>query len=292
MTSRADAHIHLFAGGYQGKSFASRPGVSIDEVACYESLAREHDVTAALVVGYTGERWCIGNNEYLARLAPDHEWIKPVACIDVESPPTLLYLELLYDQGFVGVSLFLSSEETRQLDRISPDVWRWLDEHNWLISANAERDKWSDWISVLESFPRLRLLVSHLGQPPSVAGPLLSEEAASVMRPVMQLAKYSGVRVKLSGFYSLSSPGHDYPHGAAWSYVEELGECFSVDRLLWGSDFSPCLDWVTFPQTIDLFEKMPSLHPRDIELITGGNLLALLDAVETGSSGNRSRQGI
>ena len=57
MTRRADAHIHLFARGYQDKSFASRLGVSIDEVSCYDSLTREHDVAAALVVGYGGEDW-------------------------------------------------------------------------------------------------------------------------------------------------------------------------------------------------------------------------------------------
>lgn len=31
MTRRADARIHLFSGCYQGGSFASRPGVSMDE---------------------------------------------------------------------------------------------------------------------------------------------------------------------------------------------------------------------------------------------------------------------
>ena len=79
MSSRADAHVHLFAGGFRGKSFASRPGVSIDEVACYDSLAQEHDITAALVVGYTGEIWCKDNNEHLAGLSPNHDWIRSLA---------------------------------------------------------------------------------------------------------------------------------------------------------------------------------------------------------------------
>ena len=57
MAVRADAHIHLFDGGYQNKSFASRPGVSDDEAAYYDSLSREHDVVAALVVGYAVDRF-------------------------------------------------------------------------------------------------------------------------------------------------------------------------------------------------------------------------------------------
>jgi hypothetical protein len=100
MTTRADAHIHLFAGGYRGGSFASTPGVSIDEARCYDSLAREHDVAAA-------------------------------------SPPS-------------------------------------------------------------------------------------REQAGNAMRQVTDLAMYPGVRVKLSGFYALTLPGHDFPHQAAWPYVEQL----------------------------------------------------------------------
>ena len=35
MNERADAHIHLFEGGYRG-SWTGRPGVDLDEAACYE----------------------------------------------------------------------------------------------------------------------------------------------------------------------------------------------------------------------------------------------------------------
>ena len=34
---KADAHIHLFEGGYQGGSLTSRPGVEVDELLCYQS---------------------------------------------------------------------------------------------------------------------------------------------------------------------------------------------------------------------------------------------------------------
>ena len=133
---------------------------------------------------------------------------------------------------------------------------------------------------MLEPFPQLRLLVSHLGLPPAAASPLAPGQAARAMRSVIELSKYPGVLVKLSGFYALTSPGHNYPHEAAWPYVEQLVGAFSCDRLLWGSDFIPCLDWITFPQTIDLFNKMRFLSPRDVAMITGENLFGLLDEVK------------
>ena len=282
MMTLADAHIHLFDGGFQDNSFASRPGVSIDEGACYDSLAREHDVAAALIVGYEGETWCTDNNAYLAEQLPRFDWIQPVAYVAMDSPPTVQDLEDLREQGFVGVSLFVfGDKDVERLKQLPGDLWRWLEERNWLVSANAQDDAWTAWQPVLEQFPQLRLLVSHLGQPAAAASPPGPEQTARAMRPVTELSKYPGVRVKLSGFYVLTSPGHDYPHKAAWPYAEQLTKSFSCDRLLWASDFSPCLDWVTFPQTIDIFDKMPFLSDSDVARITGGNLLALLDEVKS-----------
>ena len=68
MSERADAHIHLFEGGYCG-SLAGRPGVQLDEVALYSALAAEHGVRCALVVGYAGEPWCTSNNAWIAAQA-------------------------------------------------------------------------------------------------------------------------------------------------------------------------------------------------------------------------------
>lgn len=280
MTRRADAHIHLFARGYQDKSFASRPGVSIDEVSCYDSLTREHDVAAALVVGYGGEDWCVENNEYLAKQSPQYDWIQPVAYVDIDSTPTVQDLHNLQRKGFVGVSLFVFGDNAERLGQIPTSFWSWVDQCRWIVSANSTGDAWTAWQPILEQFPQLRLLVSHLGLPPATATPPESQQTARAMRSVTELAKFPGVRVKLSGFYALTLPGHDYPHEAAWPYVEQLTESFSCQRLLWGSDFSPCLDWITFPQTMDLFDKMPFLTESDVARITGENLLALLDEVE------------
>ena len=116
MTRRADAHIHLFADGYQGKSFASRPGVSIDEAACYDCLTREHDVAAALVVGCGGEDWCAGNNACLAEQPPWYGWAEPVAYVAIDSALTVQELDNLHEQGFVGVSLFVFGNDAGRLE--------------------------------------------------------------------------------------------------------------------------------------------------------------------------------
>ena len=82
--------------------------------------------------------------------------------------------------------------------------------------------------------------------------------------------------MKLSGYYALTSPAHDFPHSYAWPLTEELFDDFGPDRLLWGSDFSPSLDFLSFPQTFELFNKMPFFRQENIKAILGENLLRLL----------------
>ena len=96
------------------------------------------------------------------------------------------------------------------------------------------------------------------------------------LESVLALAVYPSARVKLSGFYALTEPGFDYPHRAAWPYVEEIAAAFGTGRLLWGSDFSPSLEHVSFPQTLGLFEHMSFFSSDERLKIEGGNLLALL----------------
>ncbi len=279
MSERADAHIHLFEGGYQD-SFVKRLGRPIDEAVCYASLAEDHGVKAALVVGYADVPWAAENNRYLARMVAQYDWVHPVAYYDAGEPPTTDDLERLRSGGFVGLSFYIFGQErVDALLSISDEVWSWLTSRQWLISVNSKGEDWAAWQTILQQHGELRLLVSHLGLPPKVGEPPTEAGAREAMASVLALAGFPQSRVKLSGFYAMTDPGHDYPHRAAWPYVEALLAAFGAERLLWASDFSPCLDWLTFPQTFGLFSRMPFLSEADRERIEGANLLALLDEV-------------
>jgi len=274
MAPHADAHIHLFEHSLSG-SFPARPGVCMDEAACYDSLAAENDVAAALVVCYAaGERYA-GNNEYVAGLVPRYQWIRPAAFVDVGAPPSLDTLETWRDQGFIGVTMYPGAA-LDDLHRFPDEVWDWMVANRWLLSVNSSGEAWSAWTDVLERHQQLRLVMSHLGLPTKVSEPIDLGAARAAMVHQVGLAQYPQVRVKLSGFYALTEPSYDYPHELAWPYVEALMEAFGVERLLWASDYTPCLNHHTFVQTLHLFDGMPFLGPDDRERITGGNLLQLL----------------
>jgi predicted TIM-barrel fold metal-dependent hydrolase len=278
MPDRADAHIHVFEHGY-AEGFTARPGVRIDEGAVYTSLAGQHDVRRALVVGYEGEAWAGSNNAYIARLARQYAWMCPLAFVRPASLTTA-GLDALEDQGFMGISMYLvQAADLPPLPDVDDTAWSWLARRRWPISLNSCCPFLAAWAGILERHPDLRLVVSHLGQPKRVARPPSAGEAAEALAGLLALARHPGPRVKLSGFYSITLPGHAYPHRAAWPYVEALAGAFGTGRLLWGSDFIPCLDDLTFPQTYSMFAEMPFLGPRDLEAIEGGNLLAMIEDV-------------
>ena len=97
--SKADAHIHLFEGGYQGGSLTSRPGVEVDELLCYQSLMKDHHIEAALVVGFEGDAFCRQNNDFLAELIPYHPWIYASAYCHLDHQPDYTTVGKLENEG-------------------------------------------------------------------------------------------------------------------------------------------------------------------------------------------------
>lgn len=280
MSIRADAHLHFFRPGYAAVLPDSCRRQLPDEVTLYKALAQQHAIEQVLAVGYEGQSWAAGNNSYLAELAGEHAWIRPVAFLGDPAQLDIDGLERLAAQKFVGLSVYVFDDVIEgALARVDAVVWAWLEKRRWLLSVNSKGARWAAFVKILERHPNLRLLVSHLGLPPAAEGAMTEGSAHQRLESVNALAGFPGVCVKLSGFYALTVPGYDYPHRNAWPYVAALIESFGVQRLLWGSDFSPSLELVSFPQTIGLLALMPFLTDKDRAQIEGTNLLRILGEV-------------
>ncbi|HXF61104.1 MAG TPA: amidohydrolase family protein [Caldilineaceae bacterium] len=278
MIARADAHAHFFAPGYVDRLPQSCRRILPDEVTLYRAHAELHHIAQVLAVGYEGEAWASGNNRYLATLATQHGWLRPVAFVADPAALTESVLAEWREQGFVGISLY-GETAVAALPAARPDVWTWLAERRWLISINLPIHHWQALTPVLERQPELRVLASHLGMPPAHATPPDLETARAQMEPLLALASFPGVHVKVSGFYALTEPGYAYPHRAAWPYVEAAALAFGPERLLWGSDFSPALEQVSFDQTVAVLDELPGFSAQERAQIAGANLTRLLNEI-------------
>lgn len=269
----ADAHLHLFRRGFPGVYGKSLLGT---EINVYETLRGAHGITAGLVVGYEGEDIDPGNNAYIRWLAADRPWIATVANVDTLSVPSAAAVASLIDCGHAGLSLYISSNSAAQAVVAWPvSVWDVLNQGRALISLNITPEYLSVLAPVMARHSGCWFLVSHMGLPGQykLAPPL--EDAAARLAPLIQLAGLSNVVVKISGLYAISDPPFAYPHHAAQPFINLLLDRFGPARCLWGSDFSPALDHVSFAQTVSN-PWLDHLDDGERALVMGENLLRLL----------------
>lgn len=261
----ADSHIHLFKNGYQdsGKN----------ALESYLPLIHEFSISRALVIGYEGEPWALGNNAYIANLSRSNSWISPVAFLKA-SDLSLENLEFLVAQGFVGISLYVfTSEDVEILQDIDDEIWQWLVDKKWLISINSKGDHLLLWIEVLNRNPTLTLLISHIGLITIPTKSTSEGEIAIALKTITSLMNFKNVYLKLSGFYALEPTDPVHAYRLLDPYIRYVVEKFSVDKLIWGSDFPLSLDKVSFVQT---FENLNYIKPLKLQNILEDNLQRLL----------------
>lgn len=271
----ADAHIHLFdrsSGDGAGQLVA-------DEVAVYERLRDEHRIGRSLVVGYEGESWAQGNNRFLADVARDRPWVAPLAYQRCDSPPASDEIRRLLDNGFAGISAYVSSSADVAAFRDWPAATlQELAQTRSIISLNIAAHHLGGLEEVFDRLGSACVLLSHLGLPgPPKTWP--KGDFLEALRPVLQAARHEAVGVKVSGLYAVSDPPHRYSHSDAWPLITAIRESFGVERLYWGSDFPSVLERLSFPQTVDVLNHL-SWTPHEFELVMGANMIRAIESVD------------
>jgi predicted TIM-barrel fold metal-dependent hydrolase len=86
---------------------------------------------------------------------------------------------------------------------------------------------------VAERFPRLTLIVDHLGlrQPPLDQA---DDPPFARLPQLLDLARFANVHVKLCGLPGLSR--ERFPYRDAWPALRAITDAFGAERLMWGSD--------------------------------------------------------
>jgi L-fuconolactonase len=231
----------------------------------YESCRREHRIDTALVIGYEGDREYCGNNQHVAHLSERYDWIVPVAFTPTDAPA-------VPPEPFVGIAVYLSTDaDARRFAEWPLEFGRALGRERMIVSVNAAPESLRLGRDGFRTLDGCQVLVSHLGEPGIYDSPPSPEQASTALEPVLSLSDLDHVGVKLSGLYALSNPSHDYPHAVARPFIERIADVFGTERLYWGSDFSPALDYVSFAQTIAAVSDLP-WSDSERAAIMGGNL--------------------
>jgi len=277
MMRLADSHIHLFRNGYtigpNGPGF-----VLANELIAYEGLRKRHQIDRALVVCYEGLPVFRGNNADVARLRRSHRWIAPVAFCHVTKPPAAALIRRYAQQHFVGISLYATSPaEADALCAWPTAVLEQMNELGLIVSINARPESISRLSPFVSRLNGCSILFSHFGLPGPRVGKLSQKTARKRLTPLFSLARQKNVGVKISGMYAISSDRNYYD--SAQIYLRAVYAALGPRRLYWGSDFSPVLANISFPQTIDAISGS-GLPESDLRAIMHGNLMRLIATVE------------
>jgi L-fuconolactonase len=271
----ADAHLHLFRGGYAG-AYGRSPAGTGDEADVYETFRRVHHIVAGLVVGYEDGEIDPANNAYVRRLAQTRDWMTTVAFVRSGLPPDQRHLAGLLAAGHRGIALYLNDAAAAEsVAGWAPDLWALLSDQGAIVSLNVATGVLAALAPLIRRYQGCSFLVSHLGEPGSFRRAPSAADAERRLEPLLSLSALSNVYVKISGLYAVSDPPHDFPHPQATPFVRLLLDSFGPLRCLWGSDFSPCLDHVSFAQVADPVQ-LAGLPEPDYARVMGGNLMDLL----------------
>jgi L-fuconolactonase len=271
----ADAHVHLFGVGYAGRLGASPAGG--DELEVYERMRANYQIECALVVGYEGEKRYAGNSREIFSLAMERPWMFPLPFLGVAAPPAVAELRDWRERGAVGYSIYLKTESDGiTFGNWPADTLAELGAQRAILSLNATPGALARAREVIVAIDGARVIFSHLGLPGRSGAAPTRMQARERLEPLLELAAHSNVAVKLSGLYAVSDPPYKFPNDAAQPFVDVLLDTFGPLRMMWGSDFAPVLDYLSFAQVADP-QPLSACTPGEVENVMGLNLLRMLN---------------
>ena len=117
--------------------------------------------------------------------------------------------------------------------------------------------------------PNTRIVVDHLGLLQPFEPPKPAEPWADLPK-LMALAKYDNVVVKISGAGTLAK--EPFPYKDIWDPLRRIFDAFSLDRCMWGTDWTRAVAFLTYKEGVDAFRLTDRLSDSERAMLMGGTL--------------------
>jgi predicted TIM-barrel fold metal-dependent hydrolase len=129
------------------------------------------------------------------------------------------------------------------------------------------RPEHADQVEVIaRRHPNLILIIDHMGYPQV-------EEPAAAFQPIVDLARFDNIYLKLSDVAGRSRQA--YPYLDVHPFIQRLHTAFGAGRMMWGTGYPGHHrlkhNWPPLAQELQLIrEGLPFLTPAEIDQILGG----------------------
>ncbi|MDM0075850.1 amidohydrolase family protein [Variovorax sp. J2P1-59] len=261
-----DAQVHPWA---QGESTGHHRRDPITSAV----LQKEMEAAGVDRVVLVPPLWDPHGNVYaleMARQLPDKFTV--MGLLDAARPDAAQQLRHWRDQaGMRGVRFLLNTPDRIQpwADGLLDPLWP-IAEETGLVVAMLAPGHLQIARQVAQAYPRLKLIVDHLGVPRGAVG----ATAFKHLPELLELAQFPNVRVKAVGVgdYAMDP----YPFKSLEAPLRQVFDAFGADRVIWGSDLSRLHH--SYAQCVAHFrEHLPYLGEADLARVMGQNILDLLE---------------
>jgi L-fuconolactonase len=272
MTPSFDAHTHIWERPWQ--QFVVGTG--------RKGTYAQRDLMLWLLDKFGVERACVlaacddehpDNNRFVARLCratPDRFVMFSEVPLQSGSRNVLL-ARTLEDWPAVGFRYQVPKHEN-PTDWSAPGLeafWAKADSAELAVALNLSPAQAGQLPPLIKRYPHIRWLLDHMGRPSY-------SMSDAEYRPVLELAAYPNVFVKISGFYAFTAPAVGYPYADLARFVAQLRTAYGPNRMLWGSDAPPVLDFGSYEQSFQcLMQSHMGLTASDLNCLFGGTAHAL-----------------
>lgn len=267
-----DAHLHIW------RRYSNYPRPAETIISPYSDVPvellldymEEHHVDRAVLVQsvYYGE-----DNSYVAdcaRAKPDK-----YAAVCVVNPSKQDAVEQLNywieERGCKGLRLRpINPNEASTFGKAnSYPLWERASQLGVVINILAAPRHLSAIHDLAKLFPSVPIIIDHMAHPDISAG-----VKAETFQSLLELAQFSQVSVKVTGYYYYSQQG--YPYTDCWDFFRILYDKFGSEHLIWGSDFPHVLLKTGYRRSLEMQERVYTfLNQDDLDLIMGKNAAKL-----------------
>ena len=201
----------------------------------------------------------------------------PIVCMPIDAPtvdttdPAVadVIADWAAKKGTVGVRIMLNRVEAT--DGADPGIGRVMQAArthkfpvNMLIWGRIDQAR-----QIAARYPDTQIVIDHLGlqqpfEPPAPPNPW------GELPSVLELARYPNVAIKVSGACTLSL--EPYPYKDIWDPLARVFDAFTLNRCLWGTDWTRAVHLLNYRQGVDSFRVTDRLSDADRDVLMGGAL--------------------
>lgn len=211
------------------------------------------------------------NNEECAQWVRDHpDRFALLANVQLEQPDAVERVDEAKEKlGAVGTSYYPPTKDLQWLTEPACDsLWEVYKSHDLVCNLHVRPPNYSFVITLARKHPEIRFVMNHFG----LAGAGDAPEEDAKFLQLRDAADLPNIFVKASGFYHVAVTSWDFRCPGPIGHFSRLLELIGPKRILWGSDWPPSANHLTYRQNLEIVRTIiTDLDDTTRPLVLGEN---------------------